>query len=48
MGLINASKKFDPDIGVKFSTYAYKYILGEVVKYIRENNSFKISRDTLR
>lgn len=48
MGLINASKKFDPNIGVKFSTYAYKYILGEVAKYIRENNSFKISRDTLR
>ncbi|MDO5002840.1 MAG: sigma-70 family RNA polymerase sigma factor [bacterium] len=48
MGLINASLKFDPNIGVKFSTYAYKYILGEVAKYIRENNSFKISRDTLR
>ena len=30
IGLIDASKKFDSSMGVKFSTYAYKYILGEV------------------
>lgn len=48
MGLINASKKFDSQLNIKFSTYAYKYILGEVTKYIRENKSIKISRDMIR
>lgn len=48
IGLINASKKFDPNLGIKFSTYAYKYVLGEVTKYIRENTGLKISRDIIR
>ncbi len=48
IGLIDASKKFDDSVGVKFSTYAYKYILGEVTKYMRENNGLKISRDILK
>ncbi|MBP3461440.1 MAG: sigma-70 family RNA polymerase sigma factor [Bacilli bacterium] len=45
IGLINAYKKFDPNIGVKFSTYAYSYILGEMKKLIREDKGIKISRD---
>ena len=48
MGLIDASKRFDPNMGIKFSTYAYKYILGEVTKYIRENTNLKIGRDILK
>ena len=48
IGLIDASKRFDPSLGIKFSTYAYKYILGEVSKYIRENTNLKISRDIIR
>lgn len=48
MGLIGASKKFDPSLGIKFSTYAYKYVVGEVTKYIRENTSLKLSRDIIR
>ena len=48
IGLIDASKKFDDSVGVKFSTYAYKYILGEVTKYMRENNGLKRSRDILK
>ena len=48
IGLIDASKKFDPSLGIKFSTYAYKYVLGEVNKYIRENTNLKLSRDIIR
>lgn len=48
IGLIDASKKFDSSLGIKFSTYAYKYILGEVTKYIRENTNLKLSRDIIR
>jgi len=47
MGLINAYKKFDSSQNVKFSSYAYYYILGEVKKYIRESGSIKIGRDVL-
>ena len=48
IGLIDASKRFDPNLGIKFSTYAYKYIIGEVTKYLRENTNLKISRDVIR
>lgn len=48
IGLIDAFKRFDPELGIKFSTYAYKYVLGEVTKYIRENTSLKLSRDIIR
>lgn len=48
MGLINAYKNFKPDYNVKFSTYAYIYIVGEIKKYIRENKGIKISTETLR
>lgn len=48
IGLIDASKKFDSSMGVKFSTYAYKYILGEVTKYMRENVVLRVSRDVLK
>lgn len=48
IGLLDASKRFDPSLGIKFSTYAYKYILGEVTKYIRENTNLKVGRDVLK
>ncbi len=48
IGLIDASKHFDPNVGVKFSTYAYTYVLGEVTKYIRENKNLRLSRDMIR
>ena len=38
---------FDPDLGVKFSTYAYRHILGEILKYIREDKNVHISRDII-
>jgi RNA polymerase sporulation-specific sigma factor len=48
IGLINASKNFNEEIGVKFSTYAYTYILGEVTKYMREDRKIKVSRDVVK
>ncbi len=45
IGLIEAYNKFDESYNVKFSTYAYKYILGEMRKLVREDKGIKISRN---
>ncbi len=42
-GLILAYKNFDQNMGVKFSTYAYLYIYGEMNKYVREDYNIKPS-----
>ena len=47
VGIIEASKKYDYNSGVKFTTFAYKYILGEVLKYLREDRNMKIGRDLI-
>lgn len=44
VGLIKAIDNFDLSYDVKFSTYAVPMILGEVKRYIRDNNSMRISR----
>ena len=48
IGLIDAFKHFNNSIGVKFSSYAYYYILGEVTKFVRENRSVKVSKDFIK
>src|SRR5574344_1033773 len=45
IGLIKAYEKFNPNIGVKFSTYAFPFIMGEMKKYAREDKGIKVSRD---
>ncbi len=35
---------YNPNLGVKFSTYAHKHILGEILQYIREDKNMHISR----
>ncbi len=45
LGLISAYKNYKDDKNTKFSSYAYFYILGEVKKYIRESNAFKVSKE---
>ena len=45
MGMIMAYKNYNPDMNVKFTTYAYPYILGEMKKLVREDKSIKISRN---
>lgn len=44
IGLIKAIDNFDLQHEVKFSTYAVPMILGEVKRYLRDNNSVRIAR----
>ena len=46
MGLIKAYKNYCDDYNTKFTSYAYPYILGEVIKYINEFRSVKVNRNT--
>ncbi len=46
VGLIKAIDNFDLSHNVKFSTYAVPMIDGEVKRYLRDNNSIRISRST--
>ena len=48
LGLIQARDKFDSTFDVKFSSYAYYYIKGQVLKYIRENKTIRVSKDILK
>lgn len=44
VGLIKAINNFNPDLEVKFSTYAVPMIVGEIRRYMRDNNSIRVSR----
>ena len=44
IGLIKAVDNFNVELDVKFSTYAVPMIIGEIRRYLRDNNSIRISR----
>lgn len=44
IGLIKAIDNFDVTQNVKFSTYAVPMIIGEIRRYLRDNNSIRVSR----
>lgn len=44
IGLIKAVDNFNIDLNVKFSTYAVPMIIGEIRRYLRDNNAIRISR----
>lgn len=44
IGLMKAIDHFKTDLDVKFSTYAVPMIIGEVRRYLRDNNSIRVSR----
>lgn len=44
VGLIKAIDNFDLSQNVQFSTYAVPMIIGEVKRYLRDNNSIRVSR----
>lgn len=45
IGVLKAYKNFKKEYKVKFSTYAYTYILGEVIKYASDNRGIKSSHE---
>ena len=44
IGLMKAIDNFDMTLNVKFSTYAVPMIIGEIRRYLRDNNSIRVSR----
>ena len=44
IGLMKAIDNFDLNQNVRFSTYAVPMIIGEIRRYLRDNNSIRVSR----
>ena len=44
VGLMKAIDNFDVNLNVKFSTYAVPMIVGEIKRFLRDNNSIRVSR----
>ena len=45
IGIMKAYQNFEEGRGVKFTTYAYKYILSEVIAYVNNSKLIKTSRE---
>lgn len=45
IGLINAYRKYNARSPTKFSTFAYTYIFGEIIKYIKNDRNIRLSSD---
>lgn len=45
IGLIKAHNNYQEKYNTKFTTYAYPYVLGEVLKYINNFRSIKLNKD---
>ena len=48
IGLIKAYNNFDSTMNVKFTSYAYNYILGEIYQYIINNQSIRMSPSNIK
>ncbi len=44
IGLMKSIDNFDLTLGVRFSTYAVPMIIGEIRRYLRDNNAIRVSR----
>jgi RNA polymerase sporulation-specific sigma factor len=44
IGLIKAMENFNMDLNVRFSTYAVPMIIGEIRRYLRDNNPVRVTR----
>ena len=44
IGLIKAIDHFNTELGVRFSTYAVPMIIGEIRRFLRDNNTLRVSR----
>ena len=45
IGIIKASRNYKKEMNVKFTTYAYTYVLGEVIKFVNDYRSIKVSKE---
>lgn len=45
IGIIKAYKNYDINSNTKFSTYAYKYVLGEIIDFIKSDRNIKVSEE---
>lgn len=48
IGLIKASKNYNPNLNIKFSTFAYNFIYGEMYNYVISTRNIKINKDIIR
>ncbi len=44
VGLIKSIDNFDSSLNVKFSTYAFPMIIGEIRRFLRDNSQLRVSR----
>jgi RNA polymerase sporulation-specific sigma factor len=44
IGFLKSINNFDESFGVKFSTYTVPMIIGEIKRYLRDNNMVRVSR----
>lgn len=45
IGIIKAYQNYNENYNVKFTTYAYKYILSEIINYVNNSKLIKVSRE---
>lgn len=45
IGLLKAARNYKEGFNTKFSTYAYTYVLGEVIKYVNDYKGVRISKE---
>ena len=48
IGIIKAYKNYKQNSDAKFTTYAHKYIFGEINEFIRNDRTMKVSSDILK
>lgn len=48
VGLMKAIENYKTGSNTKFTTYAYLWIKGEILKYIREDKNIKVNRDMIK
>lgn len=48
IGVIKAIDNYDKSKDAKFSTYAFKYILGEIIKFVSHDRTIKVSSDLMK
>lgn len=48
IGLMKAYKNYNSNLNAKFSTYAYSYIIGEILEFIKNDRDIKVNSDIIK